>query len=219
MDTINTVDLDSVASAVVRAHPRFDAGARRLSLELYRLLAEGRPVSRAALAQRTGVALDTVASILNGWPLVFSDAAGQVVGYVGLSLPTAHASRHRITIGGRTLRAWCAWDTLFLPERLGCTAEITSTSPAEDRAISLTVTPERVERIDPTGTCMSFLMPPPTGFAPDVITTFCHFIHFFPSRRAGETWVAQNPGTFLLSVAEAHVLARRVNAAQYGDAL
>jgi len=115
MDTINTVDLDSVASAVVRAHPRFDAGARRLSLELYRLLAEGRPVSRAALAQRTGVALDTVASILNGWPLVFSDAAGQVVGYVGLSLPTAHASRHRITIGGRTLRAWCAWDTLFCP--------------------------------------------------------------------------------------------------------
>jgi alkylmercury lyase len=219
MDTINTVDLDGVASAIVGALPKLDGLERHLSLELYRLLAEGRPVAYAALAQRAGVSLDTVARILSGWPLAFSDSAGHVVGYEGLTLPSAHVSRHRITIGGQTLCAWCAWDTLFLPERLGRTADITSTSPAEERTISLTVTPKQVERIDPTGACVSFLMPGPTGFGRDVITTFCHFIYFFPSRRAGESWTAQHPGTFLLSVAEAHVLARRVNAAQYGDAL
>jgi hypothetical protein len=53
----------------------------------------------------------------------------------------------------------------------------------------------------------------------DVITTFCYFVHFFPSRQAGESWSAQHPGTFLLSIDEAHVLARLKNEAQYREVL
>jgi hypothetical protein len=51
----------------------------------------------------------------------------------------------------------------------------------------------------------------------DIVSSFCHFVHFFPSRRDGGTWAAQHPGTFILSVEEAHAVARRKNQAQYAE--
>src|SRR5712691_8777458 len=50
-------------------------------------------------------------------------------------------------------------------------------------------------------------------------STFCHFGHFFPSRKAADDWIAQHPGTFTLSVADAHALGRRKNQAQYSQVL
>jgi hypothetical protein len=44
-----------------------------------------------------------------------------------------------------------------------------------------------------------------------VITSFCQFVHFFGSRRLGEQWVKQHPGTFLLSLREAFELVRISN--------
>ena len=57
---------------------------------------------------------------------------------------------------------------------------------------------------------VSFLSPE-GRFDGNVITSFCHFIHFFASRRAGEQWIARHPGTFLLSLADAFELARLSN--------
>jgi hypothetical protein len=45
-----------------------------------------------------------------------------------------------------------------------------------------------------------------------VIQGFCHFVHFFVSEVAGKTWTERHPGTFLLSLAEAFELGRKVNA-------
>jgi hypothetical protein len=52
-----------------------------------------------------------------------------------------------------------------------------------------------------------------------IVTTFCHLVHFFPSRAEGEAWATQHPGTFMLSVEEAHAIAVRKNQAQYGEML
>ena len=57
------------------------------------------------------------------------------------------------------------------------------------------------------------------GVQKDVITTFCHFIHFFPSRHAGETWIARHSGTVLLSIYEPHIVGWLKNQAQYGQIL
>jgi alkylmercury lyase len=132
-----------------------------------------------------------------------------------LAIPAAYASQHRFTIGGRTLSAWCAWDTLFLPQLLGQTAEVESASPAQGGEVRLIVTPEGVEGVDPEHAQMSFILPNATGIQKDVLTTFCHFVHFFPSRQIGESWTARHPGTFMLSLDEAHYLARRKNDVQY----
>src|SRR6266851_6703282 len=147
MITNDKVDLDDVAASIVGVFPTLDLFEQRLSLELYRLLAEGQPVPRATLADRLGVPVEIVNAILGGWPGVFSDPQQRVVGYWGLAIPAAYASPHRLPINGRRLSAWCAWDTLFLPQLLGQRAEVESASPTPGVTVSITVTPEEVERV------------------------------------------------------------------------
>lgn len=212
-------DLDTLAAIVVGAFPKLDTLDQRLSLELYRMLAEGQPISRSVLARRLDVPDETVERILDRWPGVFSDAGQRVVGYWGLSLPSAYGGPHRLTIDGRCLSAWCAWDTLFLPELLGRTTEVETASPDQHAVVHLTVTPERVERVDPPDASMSFLLPDAAAVQKDVVTSFCRFVHFFPSRHAGEGWTARHRGTFILSIDDAHALGRRKNAAQYRETL
>jgi len=215
---MENANLDDLARSIVGFFPTLDLLEQRLSVELYRLLAEGQPVPRAKLAERLGILVENVNQILDRWPGVFTDAQRHVVGYWGLSLPAAYASPHQFTIAGRTLSAWCAWDTLFLPQLLGKIAEIESASP-EGRPICLTVTPDLVVRLEPIAAQMSFILPDYPGVQKDVLATFCHFVHFFPSRPTAEMWLARHPGTFNISVHEAHVVARLRNEAQYGGVL
>ena len=215
MTAHDRISFDDIAARIVGVFPELDRIEQHLSLELYRLLAEGQPVSRAVLAQRVRIPMETVDQILDGWPGVFSNGQRQVVGYWGLSIPAAYTSSHRFKIDGRTLLAWCAWDTLFLPQLLGQTAEVDSTGPNASDRIRLTVTPERLERVEPVDAHMSFLLPDAAEVQKDVLTTFCHFVHFFPSRQSAESWCAQHPGTFILSIDDAHTLARRKNGVQY----
>ena len=48
-----------------------------------------------------------------------------------------------------------------------------------------------------------------------MIQSFCHFVHLFASRDAGESWIVEHPGTFLLSLDEAFELGRLVNARNF----
>ena len=220
MATPSKLNLDELAASIVRCFPSLSSIEQRLSLDLYRLLADGQPVPRTALARRLEISLETVNRILDGWPGVFSDAEQRIVGYWGLSVPAAYSSPHTLKMNGRTLSAWCACDTLFLPELVGHTAEIESVGPAAgNESVRLTVTPVRVERVEPVGAQMSILLPDAQEMQKDIVTSFCHFVHFFPSRQAAENWTAKHAGTFLLSIHEAHVLARLKNEAQYHEAL
>ncbi len=68
--------------------------------------------------------------------------------------------------------------------------------------VYLTVTPERVEHIDPVGIQMSFLRPD-AAEVKKVMSALCHFVHFFPSHAAGQSWAERHSGTFLLSIDDA----------------
>ena len=216
--TTGSVDVDAIALGIGKVFPTLDLFEQRLSLELYRLLSGGLPVARAVLAKRLQVSPEIVDRILDAWPGVFSDSERRIVGYWGLSVAPAFKGPHQLTIDGQKLSAWCAWDTLFLPELLGKPAEVESRSPGDD-AVKLIVTPTGVDRVEPDDVQVSFLMPDAGEVQKDVVSTFCHFVHFFPSRSAGEAWVAQHPGTFILSVEDAHAVARSKNQAQYGEAM
>ena len=176
-------------------------------------------MSRTLLAERLGVTPEIVNQILASWPGVFSDSQEQIVGYWGLSIAAAYASPHQLTVDGRKLSAWCAWDTLFLPQLLVKRLAVESISPPPASTVKLVVTSAGVEHVDPADIHVSFLLPGATDMRKDIVSTFCHFVHFFPSRQAGEAWAAQHPETFILSVAEAHAIARRKNELQYGEAL
>lgn len=208
--------LEEILASLLGCWPKLDADDERLALVLYRRLATGEPVSPEELERITSRSADDVRSVLGNWPGVYRDDRDRVVGFWGLALP---AMKHRLHFSGRELHAWCAWDTLFLPEILGGPADVESVCPVSAAPIRLRVSPARIERASPTGIVMSFLTPEADRFRGNVITNFCHYIHFFRSGEEGSRWVTENPGTFLLSLGDAFELARLKNRAQFGEAL
>jgi alkylmercury lyase len=126
---------------------------------------------------------------------------------------------HRFEVDGRELSTWCAWDSLFIPEILGRSARVTSTDPESGELVRLTVTPERIVSAVPDGAVISFVRPDAEAIgasAADVMKNFCHFIFFFASRSSGERWVDKHPRAFLYSLDDALVLAKRLNANNFG---
>jgi len=205
--------LETLAEAVAKAQPYFDDGSRRVALATYRRLAEGTPAPVEDVAERAGESMGLVERLLASWPGVFRDDRGYVVGFWGLTIGEL-VPTHALEVEGRQLFAWSAWDTLFLPGILGTEARIESTCPVTEETISLLVRPDGVGETSHPHAVVSFLLPG-TAFDADVIQSFCHFVHFFASRDAGESWTAEHPGTFLLSVEDAFELGRLVNARNF----
>src|SRR5262249_14632544 len=120
---------------------------------------------------------------------VFTDGQGRITGFWGLAISELSPA-HRYESGGQVLYAWCAWDTLFLPARLGQAARVTSACPVTGELIQLTVTPDGVTETSHPGAVVSFLRPD-GPFDSGVIESFCHFVHFFASRQAGGPWASR----------------------------
>lgn len=205
--------LDELADAVSRATPDFDTAQERVALSVYRLLAEGRPVPASDAAQAADVPVEFVEDLFARWPGVFRDDDGRVIGFWGLAIEELTPT-HRFELDDRTLYAWCAWDTLFLPGILGRTARVTSTCPTTGERIELRVGRKGVFDTSHQGAVVSFLVPE-GSFDADVVQSFCHFVHFFVDREAGDRWVAEHAGTFLLPVDQAFELGRLTNARNF----
>ena len=210
-------DLELLAARLADALPTLDVGEQEVAITLVRLLSEGEPVPVSRLAAAAGQpadALEEQLTRLSG--LLFRDDLGRAIGFIGLSV--IEMGTHRVHVDGRALSAWCAWDTLFLPELLGRTVGVTSRCPITGEEISLTVGPVGVTDLRPAETVVSFLVPDgPLG--DDVIRSFCHFVHFFATEQAGRQWTNAHDGAFLLSVADAYRLGRSTNRATFGVAL
>lgn len=202
--------LEALAQAVAKAEPDFDEPRRRVALATYWRLAEGSPAPVADIADQAG---ELVEGLLASWPGVFRDDGREVVGFWGLTIAKI-VPTHAMEVGGKEVFAWCAWDTLFLPGILGAEARVESACPVTAETISLVVEPNGVVQTSHRDAVVSFLVPD-GGFDADVIQSFCHFVHFFASREAGEAWTAEHPGTFLLSLEDAFELGRLVNALNF----
>ncbi|MEW6321319.1 MAG: organomercurial lyase [Acidobacteriota bacterium] len=202
---------EHLADAIVAAMPRLGAVEREVAIALYRTLAEGHPVQPEDVARRVGIAAAEVAGMLARWPGAFMDEAGAVVGFWGLAIPKMP---HRFEVDGIDLHTWCAWDPLFIAPLLGKTARVASRDPVTGATVSFTVTPAGVEALSHAEAVVSFLAPDePWDHA--VIQRFCHFVLLFESRTSGSAWVADHPGTVLLSVGAAFELGRITNARQF----
>jgi alkylmercury lyase len=209
------IDTRELADQLVAARPGLDEQQQRIAITLYRLLAEGRPVPRAQLAQSTGARPTDVERFFEEQPGIYLDDQTRVVAFWGLALG---GMPQRVTVHGRELRTWCAWDTLFLPELLGESATIASTCPTTGALIELAVTPEGIRDISPAGAVLSFVRRE-QPFDADTIETFCHFVHFFASHEAAGEWTARHPGTFVLSSDDGAEIAPRVNGASFDAVL
>jgi alkylmercury lyase len=192
--------------------PQMSSSEQHLSINLYRMLMAGKPVSTSRLARASGSTQDEVISILNSWPGVHFDADGRIVGYWGLSLtPTPH----EINFPNRQLYTWCAWDTLFLPEVLGEPAMVRSHCPATSTPITMRVSATGVEGLDPPTAVVSFVLPPESEINADIVNSFCHYVHFFANEHVAEKWARQHKGAFIVSVEDAFRAAQAKNQWQY----
>lgn len=210
-----TPDGDALARLFVEAFPTLDAGGQRLALALYRLLADARAVSPASLASALDRPVEEVQRRLAPWPGLFYDE-DRIVGFMGL---TIKETPHRLEVNGHTVYAWCAWDTLWLPALLEATVDVTSRCAQTGAPVRLRVSPARVESVDPASVAVSFLAPEVSELRERATASFCHYVHFFRDRDAGERWIAAHPGTFLLSRDAAFDIGRHVNAARYPETL
>jgi alkylmercury lyase len=91
---------------------------------------------------------------------------------------------------------------------------VESTCPVTGETVSLVVRPDGIRETSHPKAVVSFLLPS-TTFDADVIQSFCHFVHFFAAPEAGEGWIHDHPGTFLLSLEDAFELGRLVNARNF----
>jgi alkylmercury lyase len=114
-----------------------------------------------------------------------------------------------------TAWTWCSYDTLFIAHLLGVTARVTSPCPVTGDQVRLVVSPDGASDVDPADAVVS-LLEPDAPFDEQVRQTFCHYVLFFASPDAAETWIEDHPGTFWLPVADAFDVARRQNAAVFG---
>lgn len=209
-------DIDTLADHIIAAMPRLDATDQRICLTLLRQLARGAPVTTHRLAVEAELPEAQIIERLDRVGGVFRDRERRVVGFMGLTL--VEMGNHRIHLDGRSLAAWCAWDTLFLAELLGESISVSSRSPVRGVEISLSVTSSGPTGLRPPETVVSFVIPK-AEFGADVIQSFCHFVHFFASTADSEAWAAQHPDAFVLSVNDAHRLGQLTNRAVFGDAL
>jgi alkylmercury lyase len=187
---------------------------QRMQIALFRRLAEGEPVAPAQLAHDLHAATADVVAKLRQWHGVHTDSHGRVVAFQGLSIVR---SRHQLRIDGRTVYAWCAWDTLFLPELIGRPAEVESDCPETGERVTLTVGSNGPENVAPSGAVLSFRLPD-APFGEGTIESFCNFIHFISSREAAERWAAAHADTFVISIEDGFEIGRLTNSRQWGDA-
>jgi alkylmercury lyase len=165
-----------LADAIAAAALKVDEAGRRIVVALYELLALGDPVSPASLAARAGLPETVVPAALDGWPGVFRDGDGNVVGFVGLAIPEM---AHRIQFdAGKPIHAWCALDPFLVVPVIGRAARVESTDPVTGDRVTMAVTPDGIKDLSPATAMVSFVAP--TGpFDQDAIQSFCNFVHNF----------------------------------------
>ncbi|MGH2585221.1 MAG: organomercurial lyase [Dehalococcoidia bacterium] len=208
------------AAEMIESHTReggvldFGPERSRLVLRVQRTLAEGRPVSTEQGDQFVAdLGLDPAEADQFLRQVTERDADDDITGICALSL---NATPHRLSVNGIRLWAWCAADTLFLPALLEQTATVESTSPVSGETVRLTVSPQRVERVDPPDAVVSIVIADANAAnvsSVDAIWgTYCHHIFFFASRGEAEQWAAGRDDIAILSVQEGFDVSRRIAA-------
>ena len=124
---------------------------------LVRGIAKTGTVTPDEFCRQTGSSADEASQLFSGLAAsgMEVDESGNIVGAALTTTPTPHA----LSFGGRSLFAWCALDTLFIPGLLDEVAEVESTCPASGTDVRLVVTPEGVSTVDPGDAALSVVLP------------------------------------------------------------
>lgn len=197
--TTNTAVADIAAKVYGSPDDPDTAANLRLQRVIARLLAKGQPITTAQASEAAGVSQDYLAAATAGNSLEYDDQ-GRIVGWDVTLNPT----RHRFTINGRTLYAWCAPATMIFPPVIGHPAQIESTCPTTGTPIQMTVHPDDgITDLKPATAVVSIADPDRVD-ADRIRASLCNPMVYFATAEAAQDWVAHNPGMTVTPVADAY---------------
>ncbi len=213
---IRKFNADEILGVLPKEFMNLSKEEQRVAVHIYRTLGEGYPVSKVNLVKQLSIPLEEVSKILERWTGVYYNKQDEIIGFWGISITKMN---HKLKIENQNAYAWCAWDAIFIPEIIKRNVVIESSCPVTKESISITITPEKITAQKPKNIYVSFLEPEAAEIIEDVVSNFCHYIYFFSSKEAGEKWVSQNKGTYLLTLDEVQLLSKRKNQVQFAYAL
>jgi alkylmercury lyase len=204
--------LDEIARAIANG---LHCDHKAFCLQLLRFLANGQPVSPEQLATTLDMSRNELTTILRQLSDIEYDDEGNIVAS-GLSLlPTLH----HFQVNRHSLFTWCAMDALTYPMMLQQPAYVESLCPVTGTLISLKVTPESVEFLQPVSAVVSFVIPEKARTCCDVKGSFCCNVLFFSSLEAATMWRSEHQEAIVLPVDEAYQVARMVARYRYREVL
>jgi alkylmercury lyase len=163
--------------------------------QIQRLLLDGNPISPEQLASSLQISQDVVAALLS-YPgaeeVVELDEEGNIAGLGVTLIPKPH----RYEVNQHIFYVLCATEALVFPLIHGHTAVIESPDPVTGDKVHLTVTPEGIERVEPTTAVVSSM-----GSVPG---RDCVYGRFFTSRETASKWLSEHPGAAILSLDEVY---------------
>lgn len=177
---------------------------RKVARPLIELLAQGCPVSVEEVAHATGMPVAEVERGLRDLSDVEWDDAGRITGLGLTSRPTENA----IQIAGRTLYAWCAFDTLLFAALLERPMTIQSRDHATGLPIRISTAVDRVVAAEPPSTVVSWVGARRPEELAALRTSFCTHLHFFGTPATAAGWLAEHPDGTILAVADAYAAGR-----------
>jgi alkylmercury lyase len=186
---------------------RQQLGLPDLVPSLYRLLADGEPVSLERAAAAGGWRVQEVQAELYRHPGVDWEDDGRIAGF-GLTL---RATPHSFTFDGRVVFGFCASDALQFPIVLGRPGVIESTCPVTGASIRVEATPRSVVRVEPAQAVVSKVRP--AEAVADVRAEVCSLGLMFSSPAVAADWLARYPQGQLAPVAEEFEIVRQVMSA------
>lgn len=219
----HTTVIDNLWNGMTRQFSQPSPEEQHFGIVLLRKLAQRGPITTDQLAETLGASLADIMSFLDKSELGRmvirdKDDRNRIISFWGLSTIPTH---HKLMMNGQTVWAWCAGDSLFLPELLGKSARIESTDPESDELVELTVSPSGIELVSHDNVYVSMNSPEvwDTSTAESTIKSACHYIFFFASRETGERWVTALPETILLPLPATFELVQRWNEWVFGNEL
>jgi alkylmercury lyase len=177
----------------------------RVTIRTMQALAKGKPVAPDQLAKIWEMPLEQVRSVLAGAVATGQaevDSQGNLVGGVLSLIPTAH----RISMDGKQLYAWCAYDAIYAPGVVGKTARIASQDPVTGDPIRMTITPAGVKDVRPEGSVVS-IVGGNTDMRGGPESPRCSQMLFFGSRESAIKWLRGRADVSILTVEEVFEIA------------
>jgi alkylmercury lyase len=182
---------------------------RHIVGQVWQLLANGYPVPPDEVAVRLRISSDSVTAALEEIGAEF-DKEGNIVGF-GLTLvPT----RHVYEVDGRKLYTWCAADALGFPVVLKQNANIESPDLVTGEKIRISVTPDRVEKIDPKSAVVSWVK---NIDVKNIRGSGCNNCNFFSSQETATIWIADHPDQTIYPVNDIYKTLKKIYLHKHQD--